>query len=419
MWQEYKLGDVLDVKHGFAFLGEHFSNEGTHIVLTPGNFFDDGGFKRKEGKDKWYRGTIPSQYILGKGDLVVAMTEQAEGLLGSAAIIPANDLYLHNQRIGLVLPKHAGAVDKVYAYYLFNSGSVRQQIRASASGTKIRHTAPSRIADVEVTLPPLPIQKRIAGILSAYDDLIENSQRRIKILEEMSRRLYREWFVHFRFPGHEGCRFVESPLGEIPEGWEVNAFTEIAEVLSGGTPKTDVPQYWNGEIPFFTPRDAPDCFYLQDTEKHVSDIGLSKCASALYPPDTVFITARGTVGKVALPAVNMAMNQSCYALRGKTGIPQRFLFLMTLQQVDYLKTNTGGATFDTIVVDTFRRMEVVSPSQAIASQFSELIDPVFEQVNTLQRQIQNLRRTRDLLLPRLLSGQLDVEALPEPALMEP
>jgi type I restriction enzyme S subunit len=419
MWQEYKLGDVLDVKHGFAFLGEHFSNEGTHIVLTPGNFFDDGGFKRKEGKDKWYRGTIPSQYILGKGDLVVAMTEQAEGLLGSAAIIPANDLYLHNQRIGLVLPKHAGAVDKVYAYYLFNSGSVRQQIRASASGTKIRHTAPSRIADVEVTLPPLPIQKRIAGILSAYDDLIENSQRRIKILEEMSRRLYREWFVHFRFPGHEGCRFVESPLGEIPEGWEVNAFTEIAEVLSGGTPKTDVPQYWNGEIPFFTPRDAPDCFYLQDTEKHVSDIGLSKCASALYPPDTVFITARGTVGKVALPAVNMAVNQSCYALRGKTGIPQRFLFLMTLQQVDYLKTNTGGATFDTIVVDTFRRMEVVSPSQAIASQFSELIDPVFEQVNTLQRQIQNLRRTRDLLLPRLLSGQLDVEALPEPALMEP
>jgi type I restriction enzyme S subunit len=112
------------------------------------------------------------------------------------------------------------------------------------------------------------------------------------------------------------------------------------------------------------------------------------------------------------------MNQSCYALRGKTGIPQRFLCLMTLQQVDYLKTNTGEATFDTIVVDTFRRMEVVSPSQAIASQFSELIDPVFEQVNTLQRQIQNLRRTRDLLLPRLLSGQIDVEALPEPVLYE-
>ena len=414
MWRECKLGDLLEIKHGFAFLGEHFSNEGSHIVLTPGNFFDNGGFKRKEGKDKWYRGFIPFEYVLSKGDLVVAMTEQAEGLLGSAAIIPADDLYLHNQRIGLVQLKYIDAADKIFVYYLFNSRPVRHQIRGSASGTKIRHTAPSRIADVEVSLPPLPTQRRIAGILSAYDDLIENSQRRIKILEKMARRLYREWFVYFRFPGHEDCRLVESPLGEIPEGWEVKSFTEIADVLSGGTPKTDVPQYWDGEIPFFTPRDAPDCFYLQDTDKHISDIGLSKCASALYPSDTVFITARGTVGKVVLPAVNMAMNQSCYALRAKGGVPQRFLFLMTLQQVDYLKTNTGGATFDTIVVDTFRRMEVVSPTQVIASQFSELIDPVFEQVNTLQRQLQNLRRTRDLLLPRLLSGQIDVEILSEP-----
>jgi type I restriction enzyme S subunit len=107
----------------------------------------------------------------------------------------------------------------------------------------------------------------------------------------------------------------------------------------------------------------------------------------------------------------MAMNQSCYALRGKHGIPQRFLFLMTLQQVDYLKTNTGGATFDTIVVDTFRRMEVVEPDHASIESFAIKADAIFEQVNALQRQIQNLRRTRDLLLPRLLSGQIDVEAM--------
>lgn len=177
-------------------------------------------------------------------------------------------------------------------------------------------------------------------------------------------------------------------------------------MLSGGTPKTDVADYWNGEIPFFTPRDAPSCFYVQDTDKHVTPLGLSKCASELYAPDTVFITARGTVGKVALPSVPMAMNQSCYALRGKADIPQRFLFLMTLQQVDYLQTNTGGATFDTIIVDTFRRMKVVKPAREIIVRFSRQIDAIFEQVNTLQRQLGNLRRTRDLLLPRLLSGQV-------------
>jgi len=107
----------------------------------------------------------------------------------------------------------------------------------------------------------------------------------------------------------------------------------------------------------------------------------------------------------------MAMNQSCYALRGKSGISQRFLFLMTLQQVEYLKTNTGGATFDTIVVDTFRRMQIAKPPHDLIAAFTRNVDAVFEQVNTLQRQIQNLRRTRDLLLPRLLSGQLAVDAV--------
>jgi type I restriction enzyme S subunit len=292
-----------------------------------------------------------------------------------------------------------------------------------------------KLMTFDFLVPPLPVQRRIAGILSAYDELMENSQRRIQILEQMARSLYREWFIHFRYPGsscgtgsepspaasrhplpkvegrsetaqHEKVKRVNSPLGEVPEGWEVVAFTKIADVLSGGTPKTDVAEYWNGEIPFFTPRDTPDCFYVQDTDKHVTGLGLSKCASELYQPDTVFITARGTVGKVALPSVPMAMNQSCYALRGMPGIPQRFLFLMTLQQVDYLQKNTGGATFDTIVVDTFRRMKVVKPTREIIARFARQTDAIFEQVNSLQRQIQNLRRTRDLLLPRLLSGKI-------------
>jgi type I restriction enzyme S subunit len=268
-----------------------------------------------------------------------------------------------------------------------------------------------KLLSFPILAPDVDQQRRIGAMLSPYDELMENSRRRMQILEAMARALYREWFVHFRFPGHEKVPRVASPLGGIPRGWEVVRFTEIADVLSGGTPKTDVAEYWNGEIPFFTPRDVPAFFYVQDTEKHVTELGVSKCASELYPPDTVFITARGTVGKVALPSVPMAMNQSCYALRGKLGIPQRFLFLMTLQQVEYLKTNTGGATFGTIVVDTFRRMEVVRPPDEIIARFARQTDAIFEQVNTLQRQTQNLRQTRDLLLPRLLSGQQALKPL--------
>ena len=288
---------------------------------------------------------------------------------------------------------------------------MKDKFRSVTRGATQDNLSLDKLLSFPIPTPPLPVQRRIAGILSAYDELIENNQRRIRILEDMARALYGEWFVNFRFPGHEKVPFVDSPLGPIPKGWEIVPFTEVADILSGGTPKTEVAEYWNGEIPFFTPRDTPDCFYVQDTDKHVTELGLSKCASELYPPDTVFITARGTVGKVALPSVPMAMNQSCYALRGKSGIPQRFLFLMTFQQVDYLKTNTGGATFDTIVVDTFRRMEVVKPSHEIMALFAHQTDAIFEQVNTLQRQIQNLRRTRDLLLPRLIAGHLELRAV--------
>ena len=232
-WRDCKLGDLLDIKHGFAFLGEHFANVGTHVVLTPGNFLEEGGFKEKSDKAKWYNGPIPSDYVLNEGDLIVAMTEQAEGLLGSSALIPRSDVYLHNQRLGLVQIRDRKQADQHFIYYLFNSKPVRQQIRASASGTKIRHTAPSRIADVKVSVPPLPVQKRIAGILSAYDDLIENNQRRIKILEEMARSLYREWFVNFRFPGHQKVPLVDSPLGPIPKGWELKSLAELMEIQGG------------------------------------------------------------------------------------------------------------------------------------------------------------------------------------------
>ena len=124
-WRDCKLGDLLQIKHGFAFLGEHFANSGTHVVLTPGNFLEEGGFNEKSDKAKWYNGPIPSDYVLNEGDLIVAMTEQAEGLLGSSAIIPRSGVYLHNQRLGLVQIRDRKQADQHFIYYLFNSKPVR------------------------------------------------------------------------------------------------------------------------------------------------------------------------------------------------------------------------------------------------------------------------------------------------------
>jgi type I restriction enzyme, S subunit len=330
--------------------------------------------------------------------------------LGEAAYVNTNREF-SIKNIALFKPNPT-VIDGRYLYYLV----ISPEFQALAKGTKTGSAQPflslGQLRGHRIRFQrDLSVQRRIAGILSAYDDLIENNQRRIKILEEMARSLYREWFVNFRFPGHEKVPLVDSPLGSIPKGWQCVAFTEVAHVLSGGTPKTEIVEYWHGNIPFFTPRDSPAGFYVQDTEKHITDLGLSNCASEVYSPDTVFITARGTVGKVALPFVPMAMNQSCYALRGKEAIPQRWLFMLTLQQVDYLKKNTGGATFNTIVIDTFHRMRVFKPPLFLLERFTSLSNGMFESMKTLESQIINLRRTRDLLLPRLLSGQICLESV--------
>ena len=400
-WKNTRLGDVCRVIPGYAFKSSDWQAEGIPVVkiknITTDNAVD---LTNTDCVPESVLTPKLQRFVLNDGDILLAMTGATAGKVGK---VRTKRPILLNQRVAKIAPVEA---DHGFIWSVVSSQEYQEKFFQLADGAAQPNMSGGQIEGLEIPCPPLPVQRRIAGILSAYDELMENSQRRIRLLEAMARALYREWFVHFRFPGHEKHPRVASPLGEIPQGWDVKPFTEIADVLSGGTPKTDVAEYWNGEIPFFTPRDAPGCFYVQDTDKHVTEVGLSKCASELYPPDTVFITARGTVGKVALPSVPMAMNQSCYALRGKPGIPQRFLFLMTLQQVDYLKTNTGGATFDTIVVDTFRRMEIVKPDRSIVASFAKKTDAIFEQVNRLQRQIQNLRRTRDLLLPRLLSGQV-------------
>lgn len=166
-WKQAKLGGFFRIKHGWAFKGEFFDKFGPYVLLTPGNFFDEGGFKFKAEKAKYYTGEVPSDFILSRGDLLVAMTEQAEGLLGSSAIIPESNRYLHNQRLGLIQELKEAELDKKFLYYLFNTRSVRAQIRASASGVKVRHTSPSRIYEVRVILPPPSTQRRIADIVSA------------------------------------------------------------------------------------------------------------------------------------------------------------------------------------------------------------------------------------------------------------
>jgi len=224
------------------------------------------------------------------------------------------------------------------------------------------------------------------------------------LLEEAARQLYREWFVRLRFPGHEHTRITDG----VPEGWEKTTAHAAMDVLSGGTPKTTVSDYWDGDIPFYTPKDATESCYVLDTERSITELGLNNCNSRLYASDTVFISARGTVGKLNLASRPMAMSQSCYALLGKGHLSQLFLFCALREAIEHFKQHAVGAVFDAIVVDTFKLITFTVPDEKKVRLFEETITPMCRQVANVMEQNQKLRAARDLLLPRLMSGEIAV-----------
>lgn len=294
--------------------------------------------------------------------------------------------------------------DVKFVKYLFDMLQIR--IKQISQGAAQDNLSLEKIRTLRFTVPNVETQRKIATILSGYDDLIENNLKRIKILEEMAQQTYEEWFVRMRFPGYETAKIDE--VTGLPEGWEKVKCFDAMEVLSGGTPKTNVDDYWNGGIEFFTPKDAKSGSYTNGTEKTVTELGVKKCNSKLYPRDTVFITARGTVGKLNLASKPMIMNQSCYALKGRNEISQFFLFCAMNSTIETFKSASNGGVFNTIIVDTFKFLDFIIPNTTLIENFENFAKPLFTSVHNLQSQNQRLREARDILLPRLMMGIVEV-----------
>ena len=197
----------------------------------------------------------------------------------------------------------------------------------------------------------------------------------------------------------------------MPDGWQPVPSNKVFNVLSGGTPNTDNPVYWDGHIPFFTPRDAGENYYILKAEKSLTQKGLDSCNSRLYKKDTIFITARGTVGKIGLAYRNMAMNQSCYALTTRKEGAVYFYFLSMKNAIAYIKGVSKSGVFDNIIVDTFKVVPIFMPPQPLIARFNEIATPIFRQLGVLSEVNEKLIKIRNMLLPRLISGKLSVENL--------
>jgi type I restriction enzyme S subunit len=402
-WRSARLGDHLRIKHGFAFKGEFFADAGSYVLLTPGNFRADGGIQGRGEREKYYVGPIPEDYVLRRGDLLMVMTDltQDAPILGSPAFIPQDDRYLHNQRLGKVVDVDETALDRDFLYHLLNSGGVRAQIRATATGATVRHTAPERIYAVNVDLPPIDKQRHIAATLSAYDSLIENSLRRIAILEEMARATYRQWVVGFRNPGSE----MEEPAGgDVPAGWGVMKLGDLAQdVRRSVNPATIDP-----DTPYFGLEHLPRRSLAIAEWGRASDVQSTKLR--FQKGEILFGKIRPYFHKVCIAPTDGICSSDAIVIVPR--LPQWAGLVLGCVSSDefvaHATQTSQGTKMPRASWDVLAEYPVAVPPPGLLSRFDNLMADFVHQIQILVSRNRNLRRTRDLLLPRLISGEIEV-----------
>lgn len=420
------LSTVAKVISGFAFKSAEFCESGIPVIKIKNIQLGEVNLADIQCVPEQYL-SIDSKYHVHQGDILISLTgshiNQPNSVVGRVARYPKGfpDTLL-NQRAGKVLIKKPEKCDACFLYYQLYDENIRGDIAAFAHGAANQaNVSPGQIESLCIHLPPLPTQRKIAAILSAYDDLIENNLRRIKILEEMAQNLYREWFVKFRFPGHQQARFTNSPLGLIPEGWEVSVLGEhLIALESGKRPKGGAK-----DLAFGIPSvGAENIFgigrHKYQSEKYVSREffkgmrqGVVKDGDVALYKDGAYI-GRSAYFRDSFPHAQFCVNEHVFLLRttGKR-LTQNILYLW-LQETDTvsgIRATNANAAQPGINQKGVNGVSLIVPPLDIAGRFDQLAEPSLALIVSLAKRNEALRRTRDLLLPRLISGEVDVSEL--------
>ena len=305
--------------------------------------------------------------------------------------------------------------DANYLYYLVSSTIVKDPAIKSMSGATGRQRANlDEIKQIEVPDISLKNQRKIAKILSNYDDLIENNNKRIKILEEMAQKIYKEWFVDFKFPNHETATFKQTDFGEIPSNWEVVLANQIVDIYIGRTPsRKDFECFTtcNKDKKWVSIKDIGlSNEFIFDTSEYLTEDAIKKYNVPLIPKDTVILSFKLTVGKVTITTEEMTSNEAIaqFQIKDKEQIPTNYLYLY-LKNFEYNNLGNTSSIGNAINSTIVKNMPIIVPSREVAQKFNENIINIFNETKNLTLKNTNLKQTRDLLLPRLISSEIDVE----------
>lgn len=412
-WQTMPL-DAIKAPIPYAFVGGPFGSN-----LTTRDYVEEGV--------PVIRGSnLPADALFSDADFVFVSEKKADelrsntafpgdliftqrGTLGQVGVIPRDSRfqrYIISQS-QMKLAVDPSLADPRFVYYFFRLPATAQKVINHALTSGVPHINLGILKDFTITLPAVDCQQRIADILSAYDDLIENNRRRMALLEEAARQLYREWFVRLRFPGHKHTRITNG----VPEGWERKRIGDVADCVGGGTPSTAVSSYWeDGDVPWITPTDVTrnNHFFLLDCEKKITAAGLQASSAKLVPPHAVLMTSRASVGFFGVAGREVCTNQGFISIvPHNPALWPYFLFYLS-ERVEEIRAMGSGSTYPEVSRGKFREFEMQLPKHSLASAFCDQTTEVLKQIRILKQQNQELRAARDLLLPRLMSGEITV-----------
>lgn len=305
-------------------------------------------------------------------------------------------------------------ISSEFLFELLSQDAFFNYVMHTSKGTKMPRGDKHAIMNFEFEMLDRKSLEFIGTVGSNLYLKIKNNKQMITNLEEIASTIFKHWFVDFEFPDENGNpykssggKMMESELGEIPNDFKCLFLSHNVNFLSGGTPKTKINEYWNGDILFYTPKDSKNSIYVTETEKTITELGLLKCNSRLYPVNTVFITARGTVGNLNMANKNMAMNQSCFALEHKEGY-QYYLFFVMKTLLRQIIQGANGAVFSAINLKDLNTLKVAYPSSRLIALFEDTVKDIFRLLQEKELENINLAQLRDTLLPKLLSGEIEL-----------
>lgn len=279
-----------------------------------------------------------------------------------------------------------------------------EKLKGLSRGAAQNNLNAAQVKAFEIPTPPLHVQQTIGNVLSSYDDLIDNNRRRMALLEDSARQLYREWFVRLRFPGHEHTPIVDG----VPQGWKKVRVDELGTVLTGKTPSTKDADNYGGDIQFVKTPDMHGNAFVLQTETQLTEKGAKSQANKFLPPGALLVSCIGTVGVVSLTSELCQFNQQINAVIPMEDFLRYYSYFALKDLKPRLDAIGGGVTMANVSKGKFESMDVLRPTSALLRNFDEFSSPVFNQIKVLRQQNQKLRQARDLLLPRLMNGELTV-----------